>query len=337
MTQGATCRACGTADVAAAYRVAEMMYGDGRWFDYDECLGCGSLTRRSDVEAAALYPDDYYSLADDPERTMGGAVASRAVRAVVRSALLGSGRLAGLAREHAPRREARTLAAMVLGLRRAGISWTDRTNVLDVGCGSGSLIYALGIGTPAQCLGVDPYAAPRTWSTGGGVLRCEIGDVEPGSWDLVMLHHSLEHVEHPVSTLGAARRALRSGGRVVLRMPTCSSAAWRRYGTSWVQLDAPRHTCVMSRRGVEHAVAAAGLVVQDSFDDSTEFQFWGSEQVLRGTPLASPDSLLDRSTSPLFTRRELADWARQARELNAGGDGDQAVWILRRPEESGTT
>jgi hypothetical protein len=68
--------------------------------------------------------------------------------------------------------------------------------------------------------------------------------------------------------------------------------------------------------------------------DSTGFQFWGSEQYRMGIPLR--DGAVPQKGPPrgLFSKEDLRQFERRARELNAANRGDQAVFYLRR---QGTT
>src|SRR5665648_268459 len=144
------------------------------------------------------------------------------------------------------------------------------------------LVFALGLAGMREVTGVDPYmSAERTLSTGGRLRRQDLGEVE-GRYDLIMFHHSFEHVPDPEASLREALKRLTPGGRVLIRMPTPSSHAFETYGAAWVQLDAPRHLVVLSRPGLDTLCQRLGADVVSVADDSTGFQFWGSEQNLLG-------------------------------------------------------
>jgi hypothetical protein len=145
-----------------------------------------------------------------------------------------------------------------------------------------------------------------------------------------MLHHSLEHMPAPLSTLERVRGLLAPNGVCVVRVPVVSSEAWDRYGVNWVQLDAPRHLMLPSRDGMRRLAARAGLRVDRAADDSTAFQFWGSEQYVRGIPLTSARSRATSRRASPFSRGDLRRFALEAERLNAEGRGDQGVFYLRR-------
>jgi SAM-dependent methyltransferase len=157
------------------------------------------------------------------------------------------------------------------------------------------------------------------------IRKAEVGQVE-GTFDLIMFHHSLEHMPDPGAAIVNAGRLLAPGGMILVRVPVMGKWAWRHYGADWVQLDPPRHLYTFSTRGMAILAAAAGLEVGSVFYDSTSFQFEGSERILRlraqrGDGASSVS--LGVGTSP-------AQMKLRAQELNRAQDGDQACFFLRR-------
>jgi hypothetical protein len=118
------------------------------------------------------------------------------------------------------------------------------------------------------------------------------------------------------------------GGRVLIRMPTASSHAFETYGAGWAQLDAPRHLVVFSRPGMESLCQRTGATIVSVDDDSSGFQFWGSEQYLRGIPLMDGRSVMVGPRDSPFSRPQLQGWEKQAVALNRQGRGDQAAWVV---------
>ena len=62
--------------------------------------------------------------------------------------------------------------------------------------------------------------------------------------------------------------------------------------------------------------------------DSTEFQFWGSEQYLKGISLRDKRSLAENPRKSIFSKNQIRHFVRQAVELNRNGDGDAACFYL---------
>jgi len=306
------------------------MFGLDEEFRYAECAGCGTC-RLLDVpgDLGRYYPRDYYSVDLDPERELGRSGVRQFAAMVGRSRLLGRDLLGKSAVGVLRRRQFQTLMSLLSSIRRAGLPQGPDTRILDVGSGSGMLVYALSLSGLRDVTGTDPFGADdRTLNSGARLLNRELEEIE-GDYDLIMFHHSFEHVLDPGVALKRSVSLLSPAGRLLVRMPTVSSEAFHRYGRQWVQFDAPRHITVFSRPGMDRLAATAGLEVVDTWDDSTSFQFWGSEQVLAGVPLESPSSHMVHPEASSFSRRQIAEWDRSARRLNATNRGDQAVWVLR--------
>jgi SAM-dependent methyltransferase len=324
VSQTTTCRACGESTFAACYEAPETYYGTGERFTYGECARCGSLTLLdAPDDLAPYYPPDYLSMTTDPAE-LGPAplaaitVVARSIRALPASA--------GVWRRVLPDRRARTLAGILESVARAGVPSPRR--VLDVGSGSGMVPTALARGGD-EVLGIDPFASGDRRLAPGAELRAVTLDQVDGTFDLVMLHHSLEHMLDPLDALRDVRRLLAPEGVVLIRVPTSSSEAWREYRADWIQLDPPRHVWIPSRPGLAELAGRAGLAVVASYDDSGPFQFWGSEQVRNGIITMDPRSHFVDPRASDVTLASLARDARRSRRLNRMSAGDQIVVYLR--------
>jgi hypothetical protein len=82
---------------------------------------------------------------------------------------------------------------------------------------------------------------------------------------------------------------------------------------------------------VEILARNAGLQLFDVVFDSTELQFWGSEQYRRDVAMRSERSYMRNPEAGLFSREEMAAYKASAAALNVRGEGDQACFYLRKP------
>ncbi len=305
------CRICGDDDYHKEYMAREMMFGTRDTFLYFQCGNCGTLQiSKIPKEISCYYGSDYYSF-------------NTVRRTPLKKWLIDS-------RDQYNLRARRSFVGFIVSMLKpdstseiiGSLVQDKSSHILDVGCGSGELLDRMANAGYSNLVGVDPFiAADIRTTTGVSVSKKFIHEVKD-TYDIVMFNHSLEHVDDPIASLAEAQRVLRPGGRVIVRIPTVSCEAWDRYGTDWVQLDAPRHFVLLSRDGVARAASAAGLRLTNTIDDSGEFQFTGSELYRRNIPLSDPR----RNTT--FGKMAILRYRGKARLLNRQHRGDQAAFIL---------
>lgn len=294
----------------------EMMFGSGEAFTYAECSACGCLHLVDPpADLSRYYPREYYSF--QPPAARSG------VRHWLRR-----------------RRNAGTFAGGLFD-RLVAVAWPHplhgsrrwfrhidvrpESRILDVGCGDAHLLRDLHDAGFRHLSGIDPFV-PAESDEPVHIRRQTLAEVD-GSFDLVMLHHTLEHLPDQHAALRDVARVLANDGTCLIRIPVVPSAAWEEYREHWVQLDAPRHLVIHSARSLAHVAGLAGLHIVRIEHDSTELQFLGSDHYRRGQPLM---------TLWESARRGAVRAARQrARLVNATGRGDQAAFYLRHRSNSG--
>lgn len=291
------------------------MFGRGGEFLYRECAGCGCLQLVNvPPNLGEFYPEDYYSLTETTAvRHPWWNLQLRRQRAW--HELTGKSLLGRLLPRGAE------VPLHYRWMRRLGL--TPHHRILDVGCGTGWLLHLLYSEGFTSVLGIDPYVdRDLEFPNGVRVLKRELPELD-GSFDLVMLNHSFEHMAQPERVLRDLRRLVAPGRSALIRIPVADSWAWRHYGVQWVQLDAPRHLFLHTRRSIELLAARTGFEVEYVECDSTEFQFTGSEAYLRGM------TLHEMLAADPFTAEVHQSFRQRAEELNAQAQGDQAAFYLR--------
>jgi SAM-dependent methyltransferase len=218
-----------------------------------------------------------------------------------------------------------------IGLRRLRKgSWYLKSRILDVGCGNGAALSSLSQLGFEDLWGIDQYIPNDiTYSTRIRVLKKSIHELDQ-KFDIVTFHHSFEHMADPLDVLRSVHRVLSDEGLCLIRIPVATSYAWEHYGVHWVQVDAPRHLFLHSVKSMEILAAQAGLDVAEIVWDSTEFQFWGSEQYVRDIPLMDDASYLNQPAKSVFSAQEIQNFRTQATELNTLRRGDQAAFFLSK-------
>jgi SAM-dependent methyltransferase len=309
------CRICGNADGNQLHQAREMMLGTREPFSYVECAGCGCVQiAEIPADLGRHYPTEY---PPHSQSRNGPGPVTTFVRKLRASLLYGdTGRRSGLPIP-GPSYHA--------WFRRTGVGLDSR--ILDVGSGSGRLLRKLRREGFRDLTGVDPYLSREVDLPGLRMRSCQVSEMD-GSFDLVMLHHSLEHIPDQVGTLREVARLARPSGKVLVRIPVADSWAWRHYGIDWVQLDAPRHLYLHTRRSLATLAEKAGLRIAEVLHDSEEMQFLWSELYRRDIPMLDPATHLPPLPSTHFRRSEIRAFRSRSRELNLAGEGDQACFFL---------
>ncbi len=315
-----SCGVCGNAAGNRIFTAREMMFGLGDFFEYCECSSCGCL-QIVDVPAdlTRYYPREYYSFG----RLHKPNLLKRFLKKRRAAHLFGSPTLLGgvLIRLVGPPPFSHWSKKPYLAPGDA---------VLDVGCGSGKLLMEMHLGGFQNLTGIDPYIERDvTYAPGLAVMRRTLDQME-GTFDVVMLHHVLEHSSDPRAMLREVHRVLRPGRHALIRTPVAGTHAWRTYQADWVQLDPPRHISVQTEKSLRLLAEQAGFSVEEVLYDSTSFQFWGSEQVRSDIPLRDRRSFERGKATSLFSRAQIRAFERKAGELNESHDGDQACFYLRK-------
>ena len=318
------CRACGVQAESEVHVLSEMMYGSRETFDYVLCSYCGCLQiAKVPGDLARHYPSDYYSLQPRQEPPAPTGLKGWLMRWYAQSAVLRP--------DDAVARAFRSVlpvptAFLEIGdyLVEAGLT-SRYARILDVGCGaSPSRLAAMRRLGFSAAEGLDPYVPENLSYEGIPVYRRTI-DQQPGEYDLIMFHHSLEHVTEPYIALREAARLLHPRGTCLVRIPVMGTYFWRHFGTDWVELDAPRHLQLLTVKSMDCLAKRVGLRVRKTAFDSEAWELAASTRYQRGIPLRSTPKPADG-----FSASELAAFSSKASELNAKADGGRACFYLVR-------
>lgn len=313
------CRICGNNENHNYINVKERMLGTFDDFLYFQCPACKCLQiKKKPDNLAKYYPENYYSYKK----------LDRLINSHLRK-WIDTHRVNHLTNK-------KNIPGFILNKLSKSleyIPWIQNTGVqhnakiLDIGCGQGRLLLRMALGGFTNLTGIDPFIKESiTYHNGVEIIKTNLEEFtkDKHHFDLIMLHHSLEHMPNQHSTMKSIAKLLSPDGVVLIRIPLADSFAWEHYKEHWVQLDAPRHLYLHSKKSLELLAKENGLRIDKMIYDSAKFQFTGSELYLRDIPLNS-----DKKTRKIFSQKQLKLFEKKAIELNNASNGDQATFYLK--------
>lgn len=137
-------------------------------------------------------------------------------------------------------------------------------DLLDVGCGSGTLLGLLKQ-RGFRVTGVDFSAEAAGVAAQENGVRVVVGSLAHAafpdrSFDLVTLFHVMEHITNPRDVLGEVARILRPDGAAILQVPNIDSWQFKLFGAKWYGLDIPRHVIDYSKDSMLQLLNDSGFV-----------------------------------------------------------------------------
>ncbi len=314
------CRICDEKIITQDIEVKEMMYGFRDKFDYVHCNSCDCLQIKDfPLNLEKYYGDNYYSY--KPNFQNRSIFRRMLIRLRNKYAIFNEGLIGRFLYQKFPNSTLRVFSELRV---------SRDTKILDVGCGHGGILQNLREVGCWNLLGIDPFNKETIQYKNGLMIEKKfIYEVE-GKWDVIMMNHSFEHVSDPLETLQKINNLLKDNGVGIIRIPTISSFAWEHYKDSWVQLDAPRHFFLHSNKSMKLLVEKAGFKIFKIQDDSTYYQFYGSEQLKNDIAVHDENSYAINPQKSIFTNQQIKEYKLKAKELNKEGRGDQSIYFLRK-------
>ncbi|WHT17028.1 class I SAM-dependent methyltransferase [Crossiella sp. CA-258035] len=239
----ATCPWCGSTRITLLLRSPDLVQRKPGRFQLDRCADCAHVFQNPCLSAAGLafyYRDFYDGLG---ERMMDVTFSVQA-------------------------RTYRERAALV-------VPHADPASWLDVGCGHGHFCRTARKVLPRTSFdGLDfgggvELARDRGWIRRGyrgefPALAAELAE----RYDVVSMHHYLEHSTDPRRELVAALKVLRPGGLLLVEVPDPESAWARLTGRYWIGWLQPQHLHFAPRANLRAALTELGFtVLSESTDD----------------------------------------------------------------------
>jgi SAM-dependent methyltransferase len=320
------CRICANRKNNKTHHAREMMFGSRDEFEYLECGSCGTLQITEIPDLSAYYPQDYYSLNKTEEIEFADKLKKRiAARYAGKYFIKGRSLFGKYVSDNKPWIHHHFPAS----LKDPILNIDFKSRILDFGCGNGRLLRVLSLFGFRNLTGADAFIESEiAYSNDLKIFKKSLDEIEP-FYDLVMLHHSFEHLPNPQESILQAFRLVKPGGFCLVRIPLVNFA-WEKYGVSWVQLDPPRHLFLYTETSFRILAEKAGFSVEKVVYDSEEFQFWASEYYSQNIAMSDENWFDGKFENSIFTEEQFLKWQNLAKQLNDENRGDQACFYLRK-------
>ncbi len=316
-------------ETGQTHSVREMMFGTREVFHYFECDLCSCLSLRDPPnDLSQYYPaEKYYSLGATRSTLVPRNEFRRWLKKYRdRAACLNRGGVAGFIANRYPNEDASVWRNW---LRHTSVK-SHSARILDVGCGQGwhlSQLDALGF---INLTGVDPYLREDDCSGPVKIHACQLSELSDSGFDLITLHHALEHVPNQLDTLHQISRKLAPDGHCMVRIPIVSRGPWKTYGTDWAEIDAPRHFVLHTEMSLKLAAEQAGLSIRCIQYESDIFTYAASELYRRNLSLYDDTQNRQRPLASVFDSAELQQFESMSRAHHIPAWAGRAAFFLTR-------
>ncbi len=291
------CSTCGSDRFRTLFEAWDRQFARREDWVYGRCEACGLVSLRPlprEPELASYYPRDYAPHAPPSAPDRGDA---RRPGALERFAVRHRFGTDASRRTDAWGRVGRGLSRW---LARGLIEPRGSNRLLDVGCGSGRVLErhrALGW----EVRGIDPGARAVEACHARGLPVQQAGlleaDLPSRHFDVILLHHVIEHVPRPLDALRRARELLAPSGEVHVVTPNVGGLGFRLYGSCWYALDAPRHLHLFDRGSLSRVCESAGLSVASMTSEPSARILASSRHYQRSQGATLPPGLAARSAA----------------------------------------
>jgi len=299
------CIACGNEINNKIHHATENMFGMKDSFTYLECAACESLQITEVPEnLSKYYPTKYYAF--------GNITPSKGIKNLAKRL-----RWFIYARNLYDFKSPEYLQWM------KKLKVKNSTKIADIGCGNGQLVYELHKSGFSNMYGFDPFLGEEITAHGFFLQRKALAELV-GKYDVLMMHHSFEHIENPHFAFQVLEKLSIKGSKLLLRMPLSDGWAWKNFGVNWFQLDAPRHLFIPSKKALLMLAEKYGFKLTEIIYDSGANQFWGPELYQKGLPYHGTP--LDQ----VIGYQKLEDYETKAQQLNREDKGDQACFYFEK-------
>lgn len=156
------------------------------------------------------------------------------------------------------------------------------SRILDVGCGLGFLLGAIDKKHQKFGLEVSSFAAEHAQKY-AQVLKSKLEDTdfEEDSFDVVVSHHVIEHVDFPEVFLTKIKQILKPGGYLILATPDFDSVCARLFKENYRMLYDKTHVSLFSFDSLKKMLKNFGFEIKEVDFPYFETEYFNENNILK--------------------------------------------------------
>lgn len=281
------CKICGKESKLNIIHIKEHMIGTHEEFEYAECEHCKSLELINIPEnMGQYYGEDYYSFKNFNQ--LSDFIMKHLKNSYFKNDILGKFLRFFIKDNH----ELYTLVSKMFKEKKIAYD----SEILDIGCGSGTFLYELSNIGFEHLDGMEPFIEEEIKDDRFTIYKSFLDDFNPNKkYGLIFMKDSLEHMDDPFLSLKKATKLLEKEGYLIITIPIKTKYFYNLYGEDWFQLDAPRHLITFSLNGFESMIKRLNLNLENIIFDSNPYAFIISEDYIKGNSMYSENSFATKS------------------------------------------
>lgn len=306
------CKICDNTQQNKDFIVKEMMYGLKEEFIYFQCASCGCLQITEPPQNLSKYYDieTYYSFQN---------ISKNKLKTFLKFFIA----ISYLNKINIFKYTGLPYYKNNISLWKKLRTIKKTSSILDVGCGNGHLLQEMYTWGYKNLTGLDNFIKNDIlYPSGIKIFKKDIFR-HVKKYDFIMLHHSFEHMDTPHNVMKQLFAMLNPNGQLLIRIPLSDSYAWRKYGTDWFQIDAPRHFFLHTIKSMSILALESNFILEEVYYDSQYKQFTNSYKYSKGISLYET---MELSTDFIKACKK------QTKILNKLRDGDQACFYFKKRE-----
>ena len=309
------CTICLKVSNSEIHPVRELHQGTFEVFHYAECPSCGFLELiDKPKDLGPYYSSGYYS--HRSQNSLKAYLKSlRAAHAFGRHKFLGG------------------LLHNVFGYPPI-VRWIEPMKpqaswrILDIGCGEGIALQDLRRCGFSALDGIDPFLQADRHLGPVRLQKKALAEVN-ASYDLIIMNHSIEHMDNQIGVMNHLNRLLTPEGWLLIRMPIVGRG-WKTFKGNWYGLDAPRHLVIHSQSSFAALVKESQFEIKFIEFDTDEHHYLASRQYEREISFQAKNSYVNGIAGSIFSEQDIAEAKAYALKANRDKCGDQASFYLQR-------